>query len=232
LILIFIYPCIPEKQLRVILSVLIRYGSYPAAAAPGRCSNRSLCAAGDSATEPYIAAHNLLLAHAQAAGVYRREFQSQQGGRITMALSGDWTEPLDPTSSVDREAAERRQEFQVGWFADPVWRGGYPASMRRLVGARLPRFTEEERRSLHGSCDYFALNHYTSRYAFAPPAGACPEAGSPGGWVEDQCCSETSVGRDGVPIGLMGGSDWLLSVPWGIRKLLGWLQERYPARPK
>merc|ERR1711966_628622 len=52
-------------------------------AAPGRCSNRSLCSTGDGAVEPYIVGHNLLLAHAAAVQVYRTAHQ-QQSGRITM----------------------------------------------------------------------------------------------------------------------------------------------------
>ena len=43
--------------------------------APGRCSDRNACPAGNSGTEPYIAAHHLLLAHAAAARVYKRIFQ-------------------------------------------------------------------------------------------------------------------------------------------------------------
>jgi len=43
--------------------------------APGRCSKFLGCAAGDSGREPYIAAHNLLLAHAVAVKVYRDNYQ-------------------------------------------------------------------------------------------------------------------------------------------------------------
>ena len=39
--------------------------------APGRCSDRSRCSAGDSTTEPYIGAHHVLLAHAKAVQRYR-----------------------------------------------------------------------------------------------------------------------------------------------------------------
>jgi len=123
----------------------------------------------------------------------------------------------------DVEAAQRRQEFQIGWFADPVTTGSYPDSMRRLVGDRLPHFTADESLLLKNSCDYFALNHYTSRYAMEPLDG-CPRGT---GWVEDQCCEETNVSSDGKPIGPTAGSDWLLSVPWGMRKLLVWVSDRY-----
>lgn len=32
------------------------------------------------------------------------------------------------------------------------------------MGINLPTFTEEQRSQLKGSVDYFALNHYTSKY--------------------------------------------------------------------
>jgi hypothetical protein len=49
----------------------------------------------------------------------------------------------------------RDLEFQAGWFADPVYFGDYPASMRRLVGARLPRFTPAQRARVRGSTDFY-----------------------------------------------------------------------------
>lgn len=40
--------------------------------APGRCTN---CSAGNSATEPYIVAHNMILSHAAAVKRYRDKYQ-------------------------------------------------------------------------------------------------------------------------------------------------------------
>ena len=40
-----------------------------------RCSDRKICEAGNSATEPYIVTHNLLLAHATAFRLYREKFE-------------------------------------------------------------------------------------------------------------------------------------------------------------
>jgi beta-glucosidase len=43
---------------------------------------------------------------------------------------------------IDRDAAQRNMDFMMGWFADPIFlTGDYPASMRQLVGDRLPKFT-------------------------------------------------------------------------------------------
>lgn len=44
--------------------------------APGRCSNYiGNCPAGNSATEPYVAAHHLILSHATAVKLYRKNYQ-------------------------------------------------------------------------------------------------------------------------------------------------------------
>lgn len=44
--------------------------------APGRCSQWfGDCTAGDSATEPYLVAHHLLLSHAAAVKVYKDKYQ-------------------------------------------------------------------------------------------------------------------------------------------------------------
>jgi beta-glucosidase len=45
--------------------------------APGRCSIllHLFCRAGNSATEPYIVAHNMLLSHGAAADIYRKKYK-------------------------------------------------------------------------------------------------------------------------------------------------------------
>ena len=56
--------------------------------APGRCSDRTKSAEGDSSREHLIAAHSLLLAHARAVKVYREEFKPTRGGQIGVTLNG------------------------------------------------------------------------------------------------------------------------------------------------
>merc|ERR1719383_686823 len=62
-------------------------------------------------------------------------FRAGYRGTIDMVLSADWTEPSEDVVA-DHLAAQRRQQFQVGWFAEPIWRGDYPKVMRELVGDR------------------------------------------------------------------------------------------------
>jgi beta-glucosidase len=57
-------------------------------------------------------------------------------------------------------------EFEVGWFADPVYFGKYPPSMVERVGTRLPTFTKAEAALLkRTSPKWFGLNHYSTNFA-------------------------------------------------------------------
>ena len=62
--------------------------------APGRCSNRSICPEGNSTTEPYICAHNVLKSHALTVALYRSKYQQEQGGVIGITLDAMWSVPL------------------------------------------------------------------------------------------------------------------------------------------
>ena len=56
--------------------------------APGRTSNRSKSAEGDSAREVWIAGFNIMLAHAAAVKMFREEFKPKFGGQIAITLNG------------------------------------------------------------------------------------------------------------------------------------------------
>uniref|UniRef100_A0A453IP35 Uncharacterized protein n=1 Tax=Aegilops tauschii subsp. strangulata TaxID=200361 RepID=A0A453IP35_AEGTS len=80
-----------------------------------------------------------------------------------MAFDVMWYEPMS-SAAIDVEATKRAQEFQLGWFADPFFFGDYPATMRKRVGERLPRFTAEEAALVKGALDFVGINHYTTYY--------------------------------------------------------------------
>jgi len=184
--------------------------------APGRCSNRAICTAGNSTTEPYIVGHTVLVAHGRAVQLYRTKYQQAQGGKIGIVLNSDWSEPYTQ-SPADVAAAQRSLDFMLGWWADPIWFGDYPLSMKQRLGDLLPVLTPEQKSVIKGSYDFFALNHYTSRYVSEGPT--TPE--NPQGIL----IHDTDV--NGNPIGPVAASHWLLVVPWGFQKLLKYVYQRY-----
>jgi beta-glucosidase len=170
---------------------------------------------GDVCTWPYIGAHTVLIAHARVVELYRSKYQRAQEGKIGMTNNVDWREPKTP-DPLDVGASERSVEFWLGWFTDPLYLGDYPASMRALIGSRLPAFTAEEKTLLKGSVDFFGLNHYGTGWVTNSPDaagfqeyyGIVDEVGPPYTFPKAQ-------------------SAWLYGAGWGLRKLLNWIATRY-----
>ncbi|KAK8946757.1 Beta-glucosidase 22 [Platanthera zijinensis] len=134
--------------------------------APGRCSypfGTYGCTAGNSTTEPYIVAHNVLLTHARVVELYRNTYQDNQGGQIGINIYSMWYYPLT-SSLLDLEAAERALDFMIDWCLHPLIFGDYPEIMKKNVGPRLPSFTQEQLEIVKGSFDFISLNHYTSSF--------------------------------------------------------------------
>ncbi|EXJ63725.1 beta-glucosidase [Cladophialophora yegresii CBS 114405] len=192
--------------------------------APGRSSDRKRSPAGDSSTEPWIVGHSILIAHAHAVQIYRDEFKPRDHGEIGITLNGDWTEPWDPEDEQDRIACDRKIEFAISWFADPVYFGHYPESMVKQLGDRLPRFTADESELVKGSNDFYGMNHYCANYIRHKDGPADPNdtAGNLDVLMED---------KYGNSIGPETQSPWLRPHAPGFRKLMKWLSDRY-GRPK
>ncbi|GMH05532.1 hypothetical protein Nepgr_007372 [Nepenthes gracilis] len=191
--------------------------------APGRCSKEyGNCTAGNSATEPYIVAHNLILSHAAAVQIYRQKHQEKQKGRIGILLDFVWYEPLT-RGKADNYAAQRSRDFHVGWFIHPIVYGEYPRTMQEIVGDRLPKFTEDERMMVKGSMDFVGINQYTTYYMYNPPLQRQQQAL---GYQQDWNAG-FAFAKNGVPIGQRANSYWLYEVPWGLYKAITYIKERY-----
>lgn len=162
----------------------------------------------------------MLLAHAAAVRLYREKYQKIQRGKIGITLSSDGAAPLT-NKTEDIEATERQLIFSLGWHADPVFKGDYPEVMKANVKERLPKFTEEQKKLLNGSADFFALNHYTTRYVSHGTQWLSF------GWYRDKNTITHEKDSKGNIIGKRHAPTWCIAVPWGFKSLLKWVANRY-----
>ncbi|CAN6454492.1 unnamed protein product [Victoria cruziana] len=190
--------------------------------APARCSPpNGNCTAGNSTTEPYIVAHNLILSHAAAVERYRTKYQATQKGRIGILLDFVWYEPLT-RSKADQYAAQRARDFHIGWFLHPIVYGEYPKTMQDIVRERLPKFSRQEVNMVKGSIDFLGVNQYTAYYMYNQLQVSQKPTGYQNDWHDG-----FAYARHGVPIGPRANSYWLYIVPWGINKAVTYVKERY-----
>ncbi|KAL0039349.1 hypothetical protein WJX79_004246 [Trebouxia sp. C0005] len=169
-------------------------------------------------TDYWRVGHHVLLAHAAAVQRFRHALPD---GKIGIVANSDFFEPLT-NSAADKAAAQRCQEFMCARFADPVYFGDYPQSIKDSIAA-LPVFTPEQKAALKGSVDFFLINHYSTKY-IAHKKDTSKETGMD---LFDGSASVQHTERNGKEIGPQADSEWLRVVPWGLRKLLVWIDQRY-----
>lgn len=186
--------------------------------------NRLSGAYNRSSNDTYRAAHNLLLAHAMAWRTYDEHYRSFQHGKVSLSLHSDWAEPANPYLESHSKAANRFLQFEIGWFAEPIFKtGDYPAAMREYISYKtrrglsrssLPSFTNEERQLVKGAADFYALNHFTTRFVLHEPQnGSQYEFDRDIQFLQDITC--------------LSSPSRLAVVPWGVRKVLGWIKKNY-----
>ncbi|XAR55927.1 Beta-glucosidase, partial [Bertholletia excelsa] len=183
--------------------------------------------AGNSATEPYIVAHNVLVSHGLAADVYRRKYKPKQGGSVGISFDVMWYEPATD-SKDDIEATQRAMDFQFGWFIEPLMFGNYPSSVVSRVGSRLPRFSKAESALLKGSLDFVGINHYTTFYAWNDSSNLL------GTVLNDSLADPGAITfpfYNGTAIGDRANSVWLYIVPQGIRSVMNYIKQKYGNPP-
>ncbi|XP_061162615.1 uncharacterized protein LOC133171833 [Saccostrea echinata] len=178
-------------------------------------------------TYPYIAAHNILKAHAKAYRKYETKYKKQYNGTVGIVLNIHWAEPMDPNNPSHLAASERMMQFDFGWFANPVFiNGSYPEVMVENVArrsqaqglkSRLPKFTSQEQKEINGSADFVGINFYTSSRVF------------PFQFPVDDVSYQTDKDADFDldPNWPGSGSIWLKVTPFAIRKQLKWIKDRY-----
>jgi len=133
-------------------------------------------------------------------------------------LNLDWNEARNASNPKDVAASQRANDFMLGWFADPIQSGQYPAVMRSRLGRRLPTFTAAESSLLKNSSDFLGVNNYFSKYVI--PATSLFDA-------------SVLAGTD-VAVQLLDDPRWELDdpgrpiTPGGFEKLLLYVSQRYP----
>ncbi|XP_019236467.1 PREDICTED: beta-glucosidase 18-like isoform X2 [Nicotiana attenuata] len=205
-------------------------GVYP----PAHCSPPfGNCSVGNSDTEPLIAMHNMLLAHAKAAKLYREHFQSKHGGLIGIVVHAFMYKPLR-NDDFDRDAANRALVFTAAWVFDPLVYGYYPREMRQYLGSSLPRFTSDEGKLIKDSTDFIGVNHYGTLYAKDCIYSSCVCSNSSciaGGDHPIHGYLITLGEKDGVSIGEPTGMPRFFVVPRGMEEIVDYMKKRYPNKP-
>ncbi|KFK33708.1 hypothetical protein AALP_AA5G050000 [Arabis alpina] len=144
---------------------MLAWGGYDSGyIPPNHCSppfGRLNCSRGNSSTEPYIALHNMLLAHASTARLYQQKYKDKQNGSVGITCFAFAVVPLT-SSEEDEVAAQRANAFFLGWVLHPLVFGDYPEVMKRRAGKRLPSFSQEESDLVKGSSDFLGVIHYTT----------------------------------------------------------------------
>ncbi|KAI9139830.1 intracellular family 1 beta glucosidase Bgl1a [Paraphysoderma sedebokerense] len=177
-----------------------------------------------SLTDPFLCSHHVNLAHAETTKLFRQKYK-RDGSQIGITLNVDWVEPYS-NDPKDVEASARCVDYQLGWYADPIFFGDYPLSMRKnLPSTVLPAFTEQEKELLRsvGKPDFFGLNHYTSRWGKAS-GKPLPQTYTS---FYDVSGTIPMTNKDGKEIGPVADSSWLYVVPWGFRKILTYVHNKY-----
>ncbi|KNC76787.1 hypothetical protein SARC_10731 [Sphaeroforma arctica JP610] len=191
----------------------------------------------DSEVWPYIAGYNVIRSHLAAVKLFRqmqKNDPSMADSRIGITNNCDWREPMTD-SPQDIAASERTLEAWIGWYTDPIYgaNGDYPESMKKMVGDRLPAFTDEEKSELMvNKPDYFGLNHYGTSFVRDCPDYVCDPQETNGVWntvdvpdfVNADGANSVQILNDNLAA---GQSAWLFGAAWGFRKLLNWVSNRY-----
>lgn len=176
----------------------------------------------------YLCIQSILISHAKAYHLYKNKYAQSQGGRVSITLNSRYYYPKDET--VDQSVIERALQFRLGILAHPIFSktGGYPPIMIEQIErnsleegytrSRLPKLSDQQKEFIRGTADFFAFNYYTSRMAELDQNSTLTKIS----WEKDAGILSTVK-----PDWIQAKSDWLYSVPQGLRDLLKWINQEY-----
>ncbi|XWS46661.1 hypothetical protein CRYUN_Cryun14cG0087100 [Craigia yunnanensis] len=127
----------------------------------------------------------------------------------------------------DAIATQRMNDFYIGWIASPLVFGDYPETMKKIVGFRIPSFTNHESELVRGLFDFLGEIHYSTAK------------------IEDSPGSLELKQRDFDVLiqyfGFLGLIHWITNVAknvtqwpitsWGLQGVLDYLKQAYDNPP-
>lgn len=140
------------------------------------------------------------MAHAKVVHWYREEIRGSAQWSYKSSFSNGFGIPLEPLNAEDIAAANRAQDFQLGWIAYPIYLGKQvPDSVLTTLGSKAPRFTDAELAYAKGTCDFMAVDYYVTSYQTSPPGGieACARNSSHPAFP---ICTVSVLSRAGWPV--------------------------------
>ena len=163
--------------------------------------------------------HNLLRAHGTAVRAYRALPAAQRAagrGEIGIVVN---LEPKDAASDApaDLEATRRADAYMNRTYLDALFLGRYPDELAAIYGPDWPGYSAQDPAAefdlIGEAIDFLGINYYSRSVNRHDPA-APPVCASP---VRQDDAVYTEL-------------DWEV-YPHGMRRVLGWVQQRYGRRP-
>ncbi|WZY95691.1 hypothetical protein YC2023_068020 [Brassica napus] len=105
----------------------------------------------------------------------------------------------------------------------PLVFGDYPDAMKRVLGPRLPVFSEEESEQVKGSSDFVGIIHYATVYV-RNSTSTTPSL------IPRRQDFFTDMGAETIFMGNSTFFEWD-SIPWGLESVLEYVKQSYNNPP-
>ena len=180
--------------------------------------------------QPFYCGQSVLLAHSKAYHLGKSILGANSS--ITYKNNGGYKIPLT-NSSADADAVQRSWDFNEGWFSEPVYlTGDYPATVKEYLSGFLRDFTDEEKKEILGSADFYAHDAYTAQFYMAPDSGLDSCVGNDTHPLYPTCANTTytySAEDGGWVVGPAAdpGSPWLHKATDWVPVFLKYMQDTW-----
>ncbi|KAJ5281980.1 CAZyme family GH1 [Penicillium angulare] len=162
---------------------------------------------------------NVIHAHSQVYHFYHDQLKGT--GKMGLKFNDNFGVPKDPKNASHVEAANRFQEMQLGFFANPIYLGKqYPDSiLNTLPGARKLNATELA--YMNNTADFFGIDAYTATVVSPADEGfdACASNNSSSNSLFPYCVNQETTNVYGWNIGYRSAS-YVYITPTYLREFL------------